>query len=106
MMPNLDKGTKCVKILPSKVSKYTYNPLFLMLFPILEANWLQNEKPLSRSIMVGYLPIMAGYLQIMAGYLPIMVGYCPVKDKTVLILIGVKGQTCKKHEAHQRLVVE
>ena len=71
--PNLDKGTKCVKILPSLVSKGRQKPLFSMLFPIFWAIWPQNEKPLFRSRMVGYF-------QIMVGYHPIMQGYCPVKD--------------------------
>ena len=45
---------------------------------------------------------MVGYLQIMAGYHPIMLGYCPVKDKMILILIDMKGQTCKKQEGHRQ----
>jgi hypothetical protein len=77
------------------VSKYTHKTLFLMLFFFLGAIGPQNEKPLSSSIMVGYL-------QIMAGYHPIMLGYCPVKDKMVLILIDMKGQTCKKQEGHRQ----
>lgn len=32
-MPNLGKGTKCIKILLSKASKDMLEPLFPMLFP-------------------------------------------------------------------------
>ena len=72
-MPNLNKSTKCIKIRPSQVSKYTHKALFSMLFPFLWAIWPQNEKPLFRSIM-------AGYSQIMVGYHSIMQGYCTGKD--------------------------
>ena len=34
-MPNLGKGTECIKILLSQASKYIYEPLVPMLFPVL-----------------------------------------------------------------------
>ena len=34
-MPNLGKGTECIKILLSQASKYIYKPLVPMLFPVL-----------------------------------------------------------------------
>ena len=37
-MPNLGKGTECIKILLSQVSKDMYDPLVPMLFPILGAH--------------------------------------------------------------------
>ena len=37
-MPNLGKGTECIKILLSQVSKDVQEPLVPMLFPILEAH--------------------------------------------------------------------
>ena len=37
-MPRLGKGTECIKILLSQVSKDMHKPLFPMLFPILEAH--------------------------------------------------------------------
>ncbi len=37
-MPKLGKGTECIKILLSQVSKDVHEPLFPMLFPILEAH--------------------------------------------------------------------
>ena len=38
MMPNLGKGTECIKILLSQASKDMYEPLVPMLFPILGAH--------------------------------------------------------------------
>ena len=37
-MPNLGKGTECIKILLSQVSKDMYEPLLPMLFPLLGAH--------------------------------------------------------------------
>ena len=37
-MPNLGKGTECIKILPSQVSKDMYEPLIPMFFPVLGAH--------------------------------------------------------------------
>ena len=37
-MPRLGKGTECIKILLSQVSKDVQEPLVPMLFPILEAH--------------------------------------------------------------------
>ena len=37
-MPKLGKGTECIKILLSQVSKDVHEPLVPMLFPILEAH--------------------------------------------------------------------
>jgi hypothetical protein len=36
-MPNLGKGTECIKLLLSKASKGVYEPLVPMLFPSLSA---------------------------------------------------------------------
>ena len=38
MMPNLGKGTECIKILLSQVSKDMHEPLVPMFFPILGAH--------------------------------------------------------------------
>ena len=37
-MPNLGKGTECIKILLSQASKDMYEPLIPMFFPILGAH--------------------------------------------------------------------
>jgi hypothetical protein len=37
-MPNLGKGTECIKLLLSKASKDIYDPLFPMFFPSLGAH--------------------------------------------------------------------
>jgi hypothetical protein len=37
-MPNLGKGTECIKILLSQVSKDMYEPMFPMFFPVLGAH--------------------------------------------------------------------
>jgi hypothetical protein len=37
-MPNLGKGTKCIKILLSQASKDMHEPLILMFFPVLGAH--------------------------------------------------------------------
>ena len=42
-MPNLGKGTECVKILLSQVSKDMYEPLVPMFFPILGAHVSGSE---------------------------------------------------------------
>ncbi len=42
-MPNLGKGTECIKILFSQASKDMHEPLFPMLFPILGAHMSGSE---------------------------------------------------------------
>ena len=42
-MPRLGKGTECIKILLSQVSKSMHEPLVLMLFPILGAHVSGSE---------------------------------------------------------------
>ena len=42
-MPNLGKGTECIKLLLSQVSKDMYDPLVPMLFPILGAHLCHSE---------------------------------------------------------------
>ena len=37
-MPNLGKGTECIKLLLSQASKYMHEPLVPMFFPILGAH--------------------------------------------------------------------
>ena len=37
-MPNLGKGTECIKILLSQVSKDMYEPMVPMFFPVLGAH--------------------------------------------------------------------
>ena len=39
-MPNLGKGTECIKILLSQVSKDVHEPLVPMLFPLFGASFL------------------------------------------------------------------
>jgi hypothetical protein len=38
-MPNLGKGTECIKILLSQASKDMHEPLVPMLFPLFSAHW-------------------------------------------------------------------
>ena len=42
-MPNLGKGTECIKILLSQASKDMHEPLVPMLFPILGAHMSGSE---------------------------------------------------------------
>ncbi len=42
-MPNLGKGTECIKLLLSQASKDMYEPLVPMLFPILGAHMSGTE---------------------------------------------------------------
>ena len=42
-MPRLGKGTECIKILLSQASKFMYEPLVPMLFPILGAHVSGSE---------------------------------------------------------------
>ena len=42
-MPNLGKGTECIKILLSQASKDMYEPLVPMLFPVLGARVCGTE---------------------------------------------------------------
>ena len=42
-MPNLGKGTECIKILLSQTSKDMHEPLVPMLFPILGAHVIGSE---------------------------------------------------------------
>ena len=44
-MPNLGKGTECIKILLSQASKDMYEPLVPMLFPVLSAKVSGAEFP-------------------------------------------------------------
>ncbi len=43
VMPKLGKGTECIKILLSQVSKSMHEPLVSMLFPILGAHVSGSE---------------------------------------------------------------
>ena len=46
-MPNLGKGTKCIKFTFSQASKNMQKPLFLMHFPPkTNPNFIQNKRPL------------------------------------------------------------
>ena len=42
-MPNLGKGTECIKLLLSQASKVMHDPLFPMLFPVLGAHISDSE---------------------------------------------------------------
>ena len=66
-MPNLGKGTKCIKFLLTQASKDMYEPLVPMLFPSLGEHICGAEFLYSDRDTLLYCRIMLPYWAIMAG---------------------------------------
>ncbi len=66
-MPNLGKGTECIKLLLSQASKDMYEPLVPMLFPSLGEHICGAEFLYSDRDTLLYCRIMQPYWAIMAG---------------------------------------
>ena len=66
-MPNLGKGTECIKLLLSQASKDMHEPLVPMLFPSLGEHICGAEFLYSDRDTLLYCRIMLPYWAIMAG---------------------------------------
>ena len=78
-MPNLGKGTECIKLLLSQASKDMHAPLVPMLFPSLAAHISGAEFQYPDRFWKDYSSAEAEYCSIRNGYFSIRDPYCAIE---------------------------